>query len=123
MPVWSTRPLAEQPELVLLDWSIHEINDDGERSIVLVGYCLTNSEGRVSSEVVHLDIAKLIAKTSSGRIYRLEGPPGNDGDAAYVFVRYKQLYRLEGKTVDVTSRYYDSHLTARGLGSSRSGVH
>lgn len=118
MSVWPTQPVAMQPELVLIDWSIHELNEDGERSLVLVGYSLKNAEGRVSSEVVELDTSTLRATTSSGRVYLLRGAPGINSDAEYVFSRYKRIYRLDGKTLDVTSHYYEQHLAQAQAGMS-----
>lgn len=116
MSVWPTQPVAMQPELVLIDWSIHELNEDRERSLVLVGYSPRNAEGRVSSEVVELDTITLRATTSSGRVYLLKGAPGINSDAEYVFSRYKRIYRLDGKTLDVTSHYYGQHLAQAQAG-------
>ncbi|WP_375184286.1 hypothetical protein [Aquabacterium sp.] len=123
MSVWLTQPVAKQRELVLVDWSIHELNEDGERSLVLVGYSPKNAEGRVSSEVVELDTATLRATTSSGRVYLLEGPPGRNSDAEYVFARYKRMYKLQDKTQDVTSHYYTRHLAHTRSTPTGAGVH
>ena len=53
----------------------------------LVGYCLQNNEGRVTSAVSHFSPTSLTAVTHSGRTYQLSGPPGNDRDACHVWER------------------------------------
>lgn len=83
MPVWRAEPVWRQPELTLQPWRVQEL-PDGER--YLVGYCLENFEGRVSTPVVRFDPASRRAETRSGRIYRLEGPPGRHPDAEYVWL-------------------------------------
>lgn len=56
---------------------------DGRRTRHLVGRA--DWEGRVCSEIVKFDTQDLRATTKSGRVYKLEGPPGRDLDAEYVF--------------------------------------
>jgi hypothetical protein len=50
--------------------------DDGTQ--YLVGWCLDNLRGRVSTEVVATDFVALAFMTESGRAYRLQGPPGRN---------------------------------------------
>jgi len=76
--------VAVQPGTVMTSWRMFQVTGpDGSRSRHLVGRA--NREGRVSSPVVSLDLKTLMATTQSGRVYRLEGKPGRDGDADYVF--------------------------------------
>ena len=86
MPVWKTQPIDVEPQLVLHDWQIVEI-DGGSRHFV--GYRRGLCEGRVWSDIVEFDREKQTGVTASGRVYRLEGPPLPGGrfkdDADYVW--------------------------------------
>jgi hypothetical protein len=82
MPIWTTIPVDRQPTLTLEEWRVFDTPVDGWH---FVGYCLENMEGRVSSAVKSFDPAKGIGVTRTGRIYRLAGRPGNNGDAEYTW--------------------------------------
>lgn len=85
MPVWMTIPVKEQPSLTLERWSVIQMPERGRH---FVGWCLENSEGRVSSPIVKFDRKTLRGVTSTGRVYQLQGAPGLDGDAEYVRNRW-----------------------------------
>jgi hypothetical protein len=74
---------------------------DGDRH--LVGYNLTEMEGRVSSPIAEFDPKSQRAVTSSGRTYQLVGPSGHNADADYVWRQWK---RIQGRDdyVDVTAQ-------------------
>ena len=83
MAVWTTKPVSEQPEIILSNWRIFE-TPEGTRHFV--GKNLTgNGTGRVSSAVTVFDKTTMTGVTSSGRVYQLLGDPGFSGDAAYVW--------------------------------------
>jgi hypothetical protein len=85
--IHSIVPVDVQPVTVMIRWRLVQVRRaDDRRTRHLVGRA--DEEGRVSSEIVKLDLQALAATTKSGRVYVLEGPPGRDGDAAYVFGRW-----------------------------------
>lgn len=66
-------PVSVQPFSVMTNWRIFQVR------------------GPLGSRSRHL--ASLTAVSGSGRFYRLEGPPGQDPDAAYVWSMWTQLNR------------------------------
>jgi len=82
MPIWNVIPVSNQPELVLTEWSIILVNQTDWH---FVGYAPANAEGRVSSKVDEFDLERRVGRTKSGRLYRLEGAPGDNPDARYTF--------------------------------------
>ena len=85
-------PVFVQPFSVMTNWQIFQVRGPlGSRSRHLVGRA--SGEGRVCSALSRLDLATLTAVSRSGRFYRLEGPPGQDPDAAYVWSIWTQLNR------------------------------
>lgn len=92
MPIWTTIPVTEQSALTLMHWRIFE-TDDNERHFV--GYCLENREGRVSSAIEHFDAETGRGVTEFGRVYQLRGNPGVDGDAAYVWQNWVQIFDVQ----------------------------
>lgn len=109
MPTWSTRPVTEQGALTLSEWRVVELHD-GERH--LVGYCLENNEGRVSSPVLNLEQKTLRVTTSTGRLYLLSGAPGLNSDAMYVWDQWIKMYSIESWS-DVTDSVWNQHLVLR----------
>jgi hypothetical protein len=89
--VWATRPVSEVPELQLSGWQIWQ-TERGERHFV--GYNETEGEGRVSSSIQAFDGGNMRGVTRSGRVYELVGPPGHNGDAAYVWARWQRINRV-----------------------------
>ena len=87
MSVWNVAPVDSQPELTLIRRQMIEVQLPDITQHYLVGYCLQNNEGRVTSAVSHFNPRTLTAVTHSGRTYQLSGPPGNDRDACYVCER------------------------------------
>ncbi|MGF6808582.1 hypothetical protein OKW30_003708 [Paraburkholderia sp. Clong3] len=70
-------------EVVQLErWSIRRFRNG---AMHFVGFCCTNRDGRVSTEIVDLDAPSRTGFTASGRHYQLLGPSGFDGDAEYVW--------------------------------------
>jgi len=67
----------------------------------VVGWCIENREGRVSTAIASFDPASARVVTQSGRIYALAGPPGTNLDAEYTWARWKALNDVASAT-DVT---------------------
>ena len=78
--------VQSQPQTVLTHWQLIKVRDKhGGFSRHLTGRA--GGEGRVSSDIVALDVARLRATTRSGRVYVLERP-GHDSDAQWVFSQW-----------------------------------
>ena len=84
---WSATPLTEVAEIVLTHWQVMQL-PHGDRHFV--GWNVTEHEGRASSKIVEFDAATRQGRTHSGRIYKLRGYAGHDGDAAYTWGRWMQ---------------------------------
>ncbi|EEF26534.1 conserved hypothetical protein [Ricinus communis] len=94
-------PDGEEPEIVcLLRWSIREF-EHGKR--FFVGFSRETRDGRVSTEIVHLDAAARIGRTASGRVYHLVGPTGWSSDGEYVFNRVAEIIGDGSAWRDVTA--------------------
>jgi hypothetical protein len=106
MSLWSTRPVSEQAALTLSDWRVMQL-PDGE--IHLVGYCVENNEGRVSSPVTNLERKTLRANTSTGRLYILSNGPGFHPDALYVWDQWLRIYSIESWT-DISDSVWNERL-------------
>lgn len=106
MPVWRTRPVDEQGTLTLTNWQVVEL-PDGDRH--LVGYCVENREGRVSSVIREIDVRKMRARTGTGRVYVLRGRPGGNLDAEYVWKQWASLNGVESWE-DITTKIWQRHL-------------
>lgn len=77
-------PVSVEPVTVMSHWKLVQIKStDGQRSRHLVGRA--SFEGRVCSAIVSIDLVAMRVATMSGRIYELDGPPGRDSDADWVF--------------------------------------
>lgn len=86
--IWATTPVDEVPEIVLRQWRVMELKD-GDRHFV--GYNVTEGEGRVSSKIVTYDPVTKRGVTQSGRVYQLDGSPGYNGDAIYVWNKWQAI--------------------------------
>ena len=70
-------------EVVQLErWSIRQFRNGTTH---FGGFCCSNRDGRVSTQIVDLDASSRTGLTASGRHYELIGPSGFDGDAEYVW--------------------------------------
>jgi ATP-dependent Lon protease len=106
MPVFGVAPVHQEPEETLSRWSVREarFDDVNDHSRHLVGYVARKGKGRVSSAIQSFDREKMRITTSSGRVYQLEGPPGFDPDAEYVWAHWKALNQVRDER-DVTQEY------------------
>jgi hypothetical protein len=105
MPVWNTKPVSEQPQITLIQWSVIE-TELHERHFC--GYCIENGEGRVSSAIQTFDPKTRRGVTRSGRCYALEGPSGMHPDAAYVWSVWAQVNNVK-RAVDVSEQLLGSN--------------
>ncbi|GAB3630349.1 hypothetical protein PTE30175_03579 [Pandoraea terrae] len=99
MPIWRSRPVTEEPEIVLVRWAIYRIKDD---ELHFVGVRADESSGRVSSAIVRFDVARRVGVTRSGRVYSLTGRQGTDATARYVWDAWCQINGVT-TSADVTS--------------------
>ena len=82
MPVWKPTPVDASPTLNMRPWTLIRT---GRGDVHVVGYNITEGEGRVSSPILEFDLATRTAVTRSGRRYVLRGKPGANADASYTF--------------------------------------
>ena len=109
MSIWKTTSVADTPEIVLSQWRIVEVTSpywDGA-SRHFTGYNETEREGRASSEIKEFDSSTMCGVTNSGRIYKLIGAPGYNGDGEYVWARWKAINHVETEK-DVSEEVYAS---------------
>jgi len=109
MPVWRAQPVQEQSALTLRSWQVVQL-PNGERH--LVGYCIENKEGRTSSVLRQIDVRTLNVTTRSGRTYVLDGPPGHNPDADYVWKRWTVLNAVRSWE-DASASVWQCHLDAQ----------
>ena len=109
MPIWMTTPVGQQPMLHVTSWRIYE-TEVGERHVV--GWCVENREGRVSSAIVSFDLAEGQCTTDSGRVYQLQGASGFHSDAAYTLLKWCRMYAVP-ECRDVTDEVEGQMLKAR----------
>jgi hypothetical protein len=88
MPIWSTTPVDDLPELTISQWSVYE-TAAGDRHFV--GWNVTEREGRVSSAIQEFDSVSCRGRTRSGRVYQLQGRPGHNADAEYTWRRWLSI--------------------------------
>lgn len=89
--IWATSPVEETPEIILGSWRVMQL-DNGDRHFV--GYNLTEHSGRASSKIVIFDPVTKQGVTASGRIYKLQGEPGWNADAFYVWGNWCRINRV-----------------------------
>lgn len=110
MPVFNIASVHEEPEESMSQWSVHEVSYHklNDKTQHLVGYIARQRLGRVSSAIQAFDRDKMRIKTSSGRIYQLEGLPGFNADADYVWAHWKAMNDAKDD-VNVTNHYHWVH--------------
>lgn len=85
MPIWTVRSVEGQPSVDLVLWKIFEVDGDTRH---FVGADTSDFSGRVSSAVVEFDVSTMRGVTQSGRIYELQGNPGDSEQADYVWNKW-----------------------------------
>ena len=111
-----SQPIAWVPHFTLDAWSVYEVPMDGEDkpwTRHFSGFSREGCNGRVSSPVESFDPATRCGLTRSGRVYLLEGFPGMNGDAFYVWGRWKTVNRITfGMELDISEEVYAEILRA-----------
>lgn len=106
MPTWSTLPVGLEPVICLEDWAVVETESEfGQRH--LLGMRTDTRDARISSNVKSFDLDTMSAVTSTGRQYRLVGPPGVTVDSAYLLRTWCDRWGVR-EVADVTAEYVRS---------------
>jgi hypothetical protein len=100
--LWAVPDTSLEPELTLENWQAYE-TETGECH--LIGHCIERCEGRVSSAITAFDPLTQCVETNSGRTYRLQGRPGCNADAEYVWRAWKRINSVV-TAVEVTHRVW-----------------
>ena len=93
MSLWLPPTSAKQPDVTLIGWAIFMVMVPkiGKRTVHFAGCSECGGEGRVSSPIEKLDPKNKSGVSSTGRVYRLKGPPGLGSDAQYVWDRWLSI--------------------------------
>ena len=102
---WPVPSPVVHAEAFLTSWKIVELPEGDWH---FMGYETTYHEGRVTSKVVEFNPENMTGKTHSGRFYTLQGPPGHDGDAAYVWRQWARHNKVVSYK-DISKEVYESH--------------
>lgn len=84
---WRIEVIRQEPSKTLDAWSVFEVSHpccNGSPTRHLVGFCVENLKGQVSSVVEVFDPSSRRAITRSGRVYELRVGPGLNADAFVV---------------------------------------
>jgi len=100
MPIRPSRDVPAQPTVWLTYWRVLEM-DRGTRHFI--GRSVEHNIARVSSPIFSFDLVTRTGKTSSGREYKLLGPPGLDEVVVYVWEHY--IWRF-ASAKDVSEEYF-----------------
>lgn len=101
--IWACAPVSQQPEIVLTDWHVFELQLPGrmQRTRHFAGQNITDREGRASSAIMTFDPKTGRGITESGRVYQLQGRTGFSSDGEYTWNRWKSI-NAATEIVDVT---------------------
>ncbi len=100
--VYNVPGVHAEPSITLRPWLILQCRN-GKR--YAMGWNITHHEGRASTAIQSFDRNRMTLVTESGRVYKLEGEPGLDMDAAYVWNLYARVNGYE-VVADVTGEYW-----------------
>lgn len=91
--VWPLASAADEPEILVQDWEIHEVQLPGRagRTRHVVGLQGWHREGVVSSAITAIDAATHRVTTESGRVYELGSRTGGNLDSEYVWNRWLHI--------------------------------
>lgn len=119
MTVWRIEPVSVLPHITLNAWSVFEVPMDGPNkpwTTHFTGFALEKCKGQVSSPVEKFDPSTRCGVTRSERVYQLEGPPGCNSDAFYVWGLWRHVNRIpDTEERDISDAVYARILSA-GLG-------
>ena len=115
MTVFHIEPVKDVPRVTLGAWSVYDVpldGDDHPRTRHFVGYSNEDRQGQVSSPIESFDPATGCGVTRSGRVYRLDGAPGGNAHADYVWREWKKLHRVSEQQ-EVTREVHAEILAAQ----------
>lgn len=106
--LWKPVSVTDEPETRLQQWQVYQVKANLQNlgdTIHFVGHTGGwHGEGRVCSPVLQYDKDTHRGVTKSGRIYELDGPPGFNSDAMYVWNRWLGMMG-DPEFVEVTNQY------------------
>lgn len=94
MPIWKPTSVEVEPVTSLVRWQVIEVDGKGRH---FVGHAIGHFGGRASSAIQEFDPTTRQGRTRSGRVYKLIGPPGIDGDAQYVWAQWCRINAVESE--------------------------
>lgn len=100
--IWKATNVDKTPVIELTNWMVVEVTPSNNRH--LIGYNITEGEGRTSSSLVSFDKETMTGITRSGRRYKLVDKPGINGDAVYTFNNWCQVNQIQSYE-DVSDEY------------------
>lgn len=97
-----------RPEITVKHWKVVEAQLPWlpHPSQHLVGILAEEGKGKVTSPIAYLDPEWGTVRTSKGRVYRIEGPPGTSDGADYA-LEYWRITRRAKVLADVTQYVAD----------------
>jgi ATP-dependent Lon protease len=110
MPILNVESVPSERDATMIHWSMREVvwGDTDRRSQHLVGFVKEDEKWHVSSLIEKFDRQAKRVKTSDGRVYHLEGPPGTSDEAEYVWLDWKDRHDVHEES-DVTHQYCAVH--------------
>lgn len=110
MPIFNVPALSgeENPEETIVLWAVYEISDSSGNYHHLAGYIPKRKTGRVTSPIQEFDKTMMRLTTSSGRVYKLEGPPSIQNETRLIWEEWKEKYDVKNDN-EVTHQYYIVH--------------
>lgn len=115
----ATALVAEAPEATLRQWAVYQLPNSTRH---FCGWCEHVGRCRVSSPIVAMDAASASAVTSSGRRYRLSGPPATEPRSRAFWRAWLRANSVPAcDAVDVTAEIWTAIRRTQGLRPRRSG--
>lgn len=109
MSVWTMPEVSIEPKIWLSRWQVLRCVAGDVTGDVLIGRDVANDCGRLSTAVVSFRADDQTVTTASGRLYVLEGAPGFDDDAWYVFQSRAGTTIPDGcQLINVSAEYWAS---------------
>jgi ATP-dependent Lon protease len=110
MPILNVESVPSEREATMIHWSIREVawGDMDRKSQHVVGFIQQEERWLVSARVEKFDRQEKRVRTSDGRVYHLEGPPGTSDEAENVWLDWKDRHDVHEES-DVTHQYCAVH--------------
>lgn len=99
--VWRVQGVDKEPVVELTQWRAYRLPDG---DVHFMGWQEAALQGRVTSAIQEFDPVQRCGRTRSGRVHRLMGGSGYNGDAGYTWSTWLRIYRLES-CEDVTEAF------------------